>query len=191
MDSAAEKISITSFKGIAVLVLIGGVVLGLRSQHPVNVNFPELLKENVIGLLTGLIVIALFIERAVEVIVSPWRGPRSQMMTKKIKYEKDKLEKGSVPELSEMESELLRHKAVTKRIASVIALALGMTISASGVRGMKSLMGLEMEACTPFFSALDVLLTGALLGGGADGLHRIVVVFTSIMDKSAEKTKSA
>src|SRR5262249_36016521 len=88
MDSAAEKISITSFKGIAVLVLIGGVVLGLRSQHPVNVNFPELLKENVIGLLTGLIVIALFIERAVEVIVSPWRGPRSQMMTKKIKYEK-------------------------------------------------------------------------------------------------------
>jgi hypothetical protein len=36
-----------------------------------------------------------------------------------------------------------------------------------------------------------VLLTGALVAGGADGLHKIATVFTSFMEKSADNTKSA
>jgi hypothetical protein len=35
------------------------------------------------------------------------------------------------------------------------------------------------------------LLTAALLGGGADGLHRMIAAFTSLMDKTAAKAKSA
>jgi hypothetical protein len=39
------------------------------------------------------------------------------------------------------------------------------------------------------FCTVDVLLTGALLGGGADGLHKLVRVFTTFMDSTAELAK--
>jgi hypothetical protein len=197
---AAERISqtavwadfsVTSIKGAAVLVPIGGVILALWLK-PVNVNFHEFPKENVIGLLTGLIVIALFIERAVEVFLTPWRGTTCVKMTKKVKYEKAILQKenpDSGPTLTEAESELLEFKGRTRTLAFLTALALGMTISASGVRGLGSLM--DTKGCSAVFTALDVVLTGALLAGGADGLHKIVSVFTSYMDKSAENTKTA
>jgi len=85
--AAWADFSITSLKGIAVLLPIAGVILALWLK-PVDVNFPELSKENVIGLLTGLIVIALFIERAVEVFLTPWRSTKSLKISKKVKYEK-------------------------------------------------------------------------------------------------------
>jgi hypothetical protein len=189
--AAWADFSITSLKGIAVLLPIAGVILALWLK-PVDVNFPELSNENVIGLLTGLIVIALFIERAVEVFLTPWRSTKSLKISKKVKYEKAILEKqdpDSASQLSDTESQLLDFKGRTRTIAFLIALGLGMTISASGVRGLATLM--NVKECSVIFRALDVLLTGALLAGGADGLHKIVAVFTSFMEKSAERTKSA
>jgi len=35
----------------------------------------------------------------------------------------------------------------------------------------------------------DVLFTGAVLGGGADSLHKLVQVFTNFMDATAELAK--
>ena len=32
----------------------------------------------------------------------------------------------------------------------------------------------------------DVLFTGAVLGGGSDGMHKLVQVFTNFMDSTAE-----
>lgn len=190
-NAAWGDFSITSLRGIAVLLPIAGVILALWLK-PVDVNFPELSKENVVGLLTGLVVIALFIERAVEVFLTPWRGTKALKISKKVKYEKAILEKqdpDSVSQLSDTESQLLDFKGRTRTIAFLIALGLGMTISASGVRGLATLM--DAKGCSTVFKALDVLLTGALLAGGADGLHKIVAVFTSFMEKSAERTKSA
>jgi len=185
-NTAWADLSITSIKGIAVLVPIGGVILALYLK-PINVSFPSLSKENVIGLLTGLIVIALFIERAVEVFLTPWRGPTCLKMTKELEREKQG-KPDSASKLSDTECRLLDFKGRTRMIAFFISLALGMTISASGVRGLTQLM--NAQECCVVFKVLDVLLTGALLAGGADGLHRIVTVFTSYMDESAEKAKS-
>ena len=190
-NAAWADLSVTSIKGIAVLVPVGGVILALR-MNPNNAHFPHLPDENIIGLLTGLIVIALFIERAVEVLLTPMRGTKCLKMTRQVKYEKAMLEKeepDSVSKLSDTECQLLDFKGRTRAIAYLIGLALGMAISASGVRGLASL--LDAKDCCPFFKALDVLLTGALLAGGADGLHKIATVFSSYMDKSAEKAKSA
>jgi hypothetical protein len=183
--------SVTSIKGIAVLLPISGVILALWLK-PVNVNFREFPKENVIGLLSGLVVISLFVERAVEVFLTPLRGTTCQKMTKDVKCKKARLDKenpDSVSQLKEAEYELLDFKGRTRSISFLISLALGMTVSASGVRGLASL--LDARGCSAVFNGLDVLLTGALVAGGADGLHKIATVFTSFMEKSAENTKSA
>lgn len=39
------------------------------------------------------------------------------------------------------------------------------------------------------FRAGDVLLSGAVIGGGADALHKLVSVFTNFMDSSARWAK--
>jgi len=39
------------------------------------------------------------------------------------------------------------------------------------------------------FMVADVLFTGAVLGGGADSLHKLVQVFTNFMDATAELAK--
>jgi hypothetical protein len=39
------------------------------------------------------------------------------------------------------------------------------------------------------FNSMDVILTGALLGGGAEGPHKLVSVFTNFLDTTATKAK--
>lgn len=39
------------------------------------------------------------------------------------------------------------------------------------------------------FSGMDVLLTGALLGGGANGIHKVRDLFLSYVDKARYRTK--
>ncbi len=39
------------------------------------------------------------------------------------------------------------------------------------------------------FRTADVLLTGAVLGGGSDGLHQLVSVFTNYMESAAAWAK--
>jgi hypothetical protein len=190
-SAAWGDFSITSMRGIAVLLPISGVILALWLK-PVSVNFREFPKENVIGLLSGLLVISLFIERAVEVLLTPLRGTTCQKMAKDLKCKRARLDKENpeaVSEFKKAEYELLDYKGRTRSIAFLTSLALGMTVSASGVRGLASL--LDAKGCCAIFNALDVLLTGALVAGGADGIHKIATVFTSFMDKSAENTKSA
>jgi len=190
-NAAQTDLSILSMKGVALLVPVAGVILAIWQKPINNVSFPEFPKENVIGLLTGLIVIALFIERAVEVLLAPLRHTTCAKIEKKLTKERDALPRDTASELSDTECQLLDFKGQTRRLASIMGLALGMAISASGVRGLASL--LDAKECCLLFKALDVLLTGALLAGGADGLHKIVTVFTSFMDKgkSTEQPKSA
>jgi hypothetical protein len=192
---AWPALPILSIKGITVVVATTCMVLTLWMRP---LNFKEFPVEALLGLFTKLIAIALFIERTVEVLLTPWRGPGSLRITARVKRAKAKLEKretDSVLEVSNAEDELREYKGETKQIAFLMALALGMTISAVGLRGLEffvdpNSLPLPLEQ-TVVFRALDVLVTGALLAGKADGLHRMGLVFTGYMDKSSEKVKGA
>ena len=39
------------------------------------------------------------------------------------------------------------------------------------------------------FATFDVIVTGTLLGGGADGLHKLVTLFTTWMDTAKESAE--
>jgi hypothetical protein len=41
-----------------------------------------------------------------------------------------------------------------------------------------------------WFSAADVFLTGAVLGGGSDGLHKLISVFTDFLGATSAKVKA-
>jgi hypothetical protein len=212
IDEASPNVTwpalpIISIKGITIVVATTCMVLTL-GMRPMEFNkFPM---EALLGLFTKLIGIAVFIERTVEVLLTPWRGPRSLKLTARLKQAKAKLENketDSALEVSNAQDELREYKGETKQIAFLIALALGMTISAVGLRGLEFFLdpnslptpSSEQPAVlyalasnqAAVFRAIDVLVTGALLAGKADGLHRMGLVFTSYMDKSSEKVKGA
>lgn len=54
-------------------------------------------------------------------------------------------------------------------------------VALASVRFMAPLVDFELAAWVPFqlflFHSLDVLLTAALLAGGANGVHQIIAVF--------------
>ncbi len=152
-----------------------------------------------------LILIALFIERALEVFLTPLRGGESDEKTEELKKKKELIEKKETAQATILEDErndvkqktleLTKYKAGTRQIAFVAALVLGILVSALGVRGL----GLFVDPAAfadlsavqrNLFNAVDVLLTGALLGGGADGLHKLVSVFTGYMDAAAKNAKA-
>jgi hypothetical protein len=41
------------------------------------------------------------------------------------------------------------------------------------------------------FNVLDVLITGAILSGGADAIHKIVATFTTFMEATKMRAKGA
>ncbi len=77
----------------------------------------------------------------------------------------------------------------TRRSALPSAIVLGVLISAIGFRALDSLV--TVVPPTPedgwwvqgnVFHAVDILLTGAVLAGGSDGLHKLMEVYRSVTE---------
>jgi hypothetical protein len=184
-----------SIRSITIAVAAICVVLTLWTRP---MSFKEFPMESLVGFIAKLWAIAFFVERFVEVLLTPWRDPERHRMTARLKQAKAKPENGqpdSVGEISNCENELCEYKGQTMQIAFLVALALGMTISAFGLRGLEFFVdpnSMRTSSVQMFvFRGLDVLVTGALLAGKAEGLHKMISVFTSQLDKAAERVKSA
>lgn len=208
------SLSIKPTKIIIVLVAVMCITLTVL-MNPIK--FRDFKMEELVVLFARLIAIALFVERTVEVLLTPFRGLGSCRIAARLKQAKASVDKGetdSVAEMSNCEDELREYKGKTRQIAFLMSLALGMMISAVGLRGLQFFVDMPSPASEPgqtvvfhalhlqnvvfpldvqtfVFHTLDVLLTGALLAGKAEGLHKMGLVWTSYLDKSAEKVKGA
>jgi hypothetical protein len=197
------------------------VILYLSIQlSPTPVPFRDFTLDEVIQLLTGVALIALFLERALEVFITTWRGPgasEKEQDVEKAKNEAEKLqaEIEKSAGLSQMEIDakkvqynqaLLRqqnaegeqclYKSQTKRIALWSSLIFGLAVSVVGVRSLEPLTDAEMfKSITDFqraaFHVIDVLLTGGLIAGGSEGIHKITAIFTEFFEKTRSNIKNS
>ncbi len=74
--------------------------------------------------------------------------------------------------------------------------ALGLALAVLGVRVLEHLVESDvLRMAVPWqakgFRSFDVLLTGGLIGGGADGIHKLVSVFTTKFDQLSEANRRA
>lgn len=79
--------------------------------------------------------------------------------------------------------------AAKTRLAYLSGGALGILISAAGIR----VIGLMLKTGQPepaFLQAIDVLLTAGLLAGGADGFHRITAVISAFLKTTQAKAEN-
>ncbi|HEY9632270.1 MAG TPA: hypothetical protein V6D14_02625 [Coleofasciculaceae cyanobacterium] len=91
-----------------------------------------------------------------------------------------------------------KYKSNTRRIALWSALSLGVLISAVGVRAIEPLIVLNQPDLSSsqvtssqliIFRWLDVFLTGGLIAGGSEGIHKITQPITDFLEATSKTIK--
>lgn len=156
-----------------VAIVVVGIVV---TRNPDLVRFWPFTPGEFVQAVTPLLLVALFVERGLEVVVTGLYGGEEANLRHQLKEKKIS------------EDQLLAYQAHTRRFAFAAAAVLGIVISAIGVRGLELFVDPAVfKAISPLqqtvFRTVDVLVTGSLIAGGADGMHKLVSIFTNGMDK--------
>ena len=194
-----EQVYLTVF----FLIVISTVIL--ESLGPIALKNID--QSQIITLLGSLFVIALFLERALEVFVATSRSPGAMKLDYKIAIKeqalkalidsgKSKDSKVIVEENNELS--LLRqqresYRLETKKTTLWAGLMFGVLISAVGIRTLSTLVNDIASLSTSqqsFFNIVDVFITGGLLAGGSDGIHKLAKVYSNYMDNLANSIKN-
>lgn len=139
---------------------------------------------------------SLLIERAVEILMSIWRSEEANNREAVVQRLVAANTPPTDPALIDAQTNLIQYKAETLQWTMPVAFALGVLISAFGVRALSQFiidpaatgMGALPEAQRWWFSMLDILFTGALLAGGADPIHKLLDLYRKFVESSAAKT---
>lgn len=184
----AQMAQIPQTRSKRVLSVVEKVVIGtIWAAVPVVIVLIIILDPKVVPLNTDaardigqtlllLMFIALIVERALEAIISAWRGPGKQRL------------KPTTAEESPS-PEYLSYTHATRIIVLALALLLGLLIAAVGIRVIEPIVdstALEkLGNQDRWFRSIDVLLTGGVIAGGSEGIHKIAKVFDRLMDRGA------
>jgi len=155
------------------------------------------------NLLAPLAFAAAVIERAVEIIVSPWRDTEASkrentLAAIKARPADPSRDQQNALDLKTASDSLDDYRGETQRYAFAVSIALSVLVSIAGVRALEPFvdaarfhnLSITSQAQQLFFLCVDVALSAALLAGGADGVHSVVNAVTSFFDDTADKRKS-
>lgn len=96
-----------------------------------------------------------------------------------------------INQLNAKEHQRAAYKSDTRIIALWTSLLFGLLISAIGIRSIEPLV--IMDSDNPMqviiFRCLDALLTGGLIAGGSEGIHKLIKVFTDFMEATSKQIK--
>jgi hypothetical protein len=160
--------------------------------------------QDLSGLLAPLAFAAAVIERAVEILVSPWRDSEASKLEKALAAIKARpadpaVNAQNAADLKVVSETLDEYRGNTQRYAFAVSLTLSVLVSMAGVRALGNFVDANKlkdpvfthGAQYLFFLCVDVALSAALLAGGADGIHSLVNAVTSFFDASADKSSKA
>ena len=187
--------------GTIILVLLLALVTVMREAVRINDFGPE----EIFQLLTVIAFVATLQHSAIEVFISTWRDPQQEEINAEIERYTRQLEEDNIPEQrlqkikegrKEAELKKKKYKAGTRKIALWGSLFLGVFISVVGFRALETLVSpAEIAKLSEYqslgFRIMDVLLTGALISGGTEGVHQVTNIFGNFLNTTAEKAKNA
>jgi len=185
--------------------------------------FKELKPETFASVIAWLFAVALFVERAIEVVVLVFRDQTAELLDRdekrvkllydaavtKTKEVSDRITASSVPNAKSFADDLNAAReaeasskktydnsieanaiygAETKEVALIVGFAFGLLTSFAGVRALHALLP-DNSATGRTFNFVDIVVTGAMLAGGSEGIHRLANVFTDFTDTLSKITK--
>jgi hypothetical protein len=158
--------------------------------------------QDLSGLLAPLAFASAVIERAVEILVSPWRDAGASKLSKALAAIQARPAEPAAcaqnaADLQAASDALDEYRGDTQRFAFAVSLTLSVLVSMAGVRALgpfADAVKLNDIKLTPsaqhlFFLVIDVALSAGLLAGGADGIHSVVNAATSFFDGAADRAK--
>ncbi|MGA2039863.1 MAG: hypothetical protein ABSH42_11340 [Bryobacteraceae bacterium] len=161
--------------------------------------------QDLSGLLAPLAFAAAVIERAVEILVSPWRDAGASKLERAVTAIQTRTagdpagDKQDAMDLKAASDAIDEYRGDTQRYAFAVSLTLSVLVSMAGVRALGNFIDANKlkdpvfthSAQYLFFLGVDVVLSAALLAGGADGIHSIVNAVTSFFDRTTEAKPQA
>jgi hypothetical protein len=178
--------------------------------------------------ISPLILAAAFIERAVEVLISPWRDTDAAKLQTAVNVAKANAvtvvagaapaavaaaagvppapgappvvvvtDPAAIQTVQAKANDLHDYRGATRLYAFLASLVLGFAVALAGLRTLQQMLdpSTDLSKLLPrqldFFYIVDVVLTAALLAGGAAGIHSVVDAFTSFFDASAKKSDNS
>jgi len=192
-----------------IILLVIVIVLALSSEFGF-VEFRKDIGSSITTILGSLLIVVLLLERALDIFLTTWRAEGSEKLDSEINDTKEEIaqlkqsgKNDTDPEvktkqdyLREKNQEKLTYRSKTRIIAMWSGLFLGVVVSAIGFRILETLVkpGLieSMKNVTQQFAFrfFDILLTGGLIAGGSDGIHKIIDVYRVFMETSSSKIKN-
>ena len=140
-----------------------------------------------------LVFFSLIIERTVEILMSIWRSEESNKREEAVRRLIASKTVATDPDLIAAQASLIEYKAETMQMTIPIGFALGLLVSAFGVRALgqfidPNALGISApEGQHWCFNFIDILFTGALFAGGADPIHKIFDLYRKFVESSASK----
>lgn len=206
-----KKISIATVCVILlaiVCVFIGYPVFSKQAPEPQVFKIMSL--EAFTGLIGWLFAVALIVERAVEVVVMVFRDQQADLLdeaeNQAIKKFNEATKAANALALNDptkasadnsvnavkatliaIQHSKVVYRAETKEVALLVGFAFGIFVSMAGVRALHSLLDANSSDGI-FFTIADIVVTGAMLAGGSEGIHRMANAFNGFMDGLSART---
>ena len=177
------------------VVFIGGFFYLMWKSHWNAAIFQNINAANIVGFLTPLIIVSAVIERAVEVVISPWRDKEGDRKTNAVQTMSTLVaavpdSPAAVSTLQDASDDLVQYTGQTRRYAFALAVAFSVMAVTAGVRVLWPMLDTTVLKTLPsdqldYFRWYDMLLSTLLLAGGAAGIHAPITAITSFFQKNS------
>jgi len=144
---------------------------------------PLALAENVtaavLNRMLAIALVALVVDRATEVYVASWRRLGDERINELLEEAREALP-DSAAAMRRLKRERAHYRMQTRRIRFLVALLLGVLVACVGLRVLDGVITIDRYWIenpawqTRVWFAVDILLTGGVIGGGAAGIHDII-----------------
>lgn len=173
-----------------------GMVLWWVPVNPTALEFAANPLETIGDTVAPLLLIAVFIERVTEVVITAWREEDAKLLEKKLSVTRKRVAAGEadVSEKIALQRDLIRYRSYSQRFAFLVSFLIALILSMLGVRALDQLIleaSFGSEESKGWFVAMDSFITATLLAGGAEGVHKIVSVFTNLMESTKQRARAA
>ena len=173
---------------VALLVLaLAIVVFSLGdSLKPIGTREGEAAFLTALTQLGILYIVALFVERSLEVFIKAWRQGGKSRLEEEARSAADDAKAEAAKELEE-------YRAGTQRRALLVGLTLGILVSLSGVRLLGPIFEFGAADGWSFQQALfqftDIVVTAGLIAGGSATIHELMALIDDFLKTSRRRAK--
>ena len=133
-----------------------------------------------------LYIVALFVERSLEVFIKAWRQGGKSRLEETVRLAEDATK-------ADAEKALEEYRAGTQRRALLVGLTLGILVSLSGVRLLGPIFEFGVGDAWSFqqavFQFTDIVVTAGLIAGGSATIHELMALIDDFLKTSRRRAK--